>query len=63
MTPRGVTPEEWQAAHEALGSVWTFLDLTPLGWHWEDSPPGAPQGSRYEWWDWHDRSEATPARG
>ncbi|MGE5434721.1 MAG: DUF899 domain-containing protein, partial [Candidatus Doudnabacteria bacterium] len=30
---------------EALGSVWTFLDLTPLGRQevWEDSPAGYPQ--------------------
>src|SRR5688572_22613402 len=30
---------------EALGSVWTFLDLTPLGRQedWEDSPDGYPQ--------------------
>jgi predicted dithiol-disulfide oxidoreductase (DUF899 family) len=30
---------------EALGSVWTFLDLTPLGRQeaWEKSPPGWPQ--------------------
>lgn len=30
---------------EALGSVWTFLDLTPLGRQeeWEDSPSGRPQ--------------------
>ena len=30
---------------EALGSVWTFLDLTPLGRQedWEDSPEGWPQ--------------------
>ena len=29
---------------EALGSVWTFLDLTPLGRQeeWEDTPPGRP---------------------
>ena len=41
---------------EALGSVWTFLDLTPLGRQedWEDTPPGRPQGPRYEWWDYHD---------
>ena len=41
---------------EALGSVWTFLDLTPLGRQedWEDSPPGRPQGPRYEWWRRHD---------
>jgi predicted dithiol-disulfide oxidoreductase (DUF899 family) len=44
---------------EALGSVWTFLDLTPLGRQedWEDSPPGRPQGPRYEWWRRHDEYE------
>jgi hypothetical protein len=33
---------------EALGSVWTFLDLTPLGRQeeWEDTPPGRPQTPR-----------------
>jgi predicted dithiol-disulfide oxidoreductase (DUF899 family) len=46
---------------EALGSVWTFLDLTPLGRQeeWEDSPPGYPQTSRYEWWRRHDEYEGT----
>jgi predicted dithiol-disulfide oxidoreductase (DUF899 family) len=41
---------------EALGSVWTFLDLTPLGRQedWEDSPPGRPQTPPYEWWRLHD---------
>ena len=41
---------------EALGSNWTFLDLTPLGRQedWEDSPPGWPQTPRYEWWRRHD---------
>ncbi|MDQ3777651.1 MAG: DUF899 domain-containing protein [Actinomycetota bacterium] len=41
---------------EALGSVWTFLDLTPLGRQetWEDSPPGYPQTEPYEWWRRHD---------
>lgn len=41
---------------EALGSVWTFLDLTPLGRQedWEDSPPGYPQTKPYEWWRRHD---------
>jgi predicted dithiol-disulfide oxidoreductase (DUF899 family) len=41
---------------EALGSIWTFLDLTPLGRQedWEDSPAGRPQSSRYEWWRRHD---------
>jgi predicted dithiol-disulfide oxidoreductase (DUF899 family) len=41
---------------EALGSVWTFLDLTPLGRQetWEDSPAGWPQTAPYEWWRRHD---------
>jgi predicted dithiol-disulfide oxidoreductase (DUF899 family) len=41
---------------EALGSVWTFLDLTPLGRKedWEDSPAGYPQTRPYEWWRRHD---------
>jgi len=45
---------------EALGSVWTFLDLTPLGRQeeWEDTPPGRPQGPPYQWWRRHDEYEA-----
>jgi predicted dithiol-disulfide oxidoreductase (DUF899 family) len=41
---------------EALGSVWTFLDLTPLGRQedWEDSPKGWPQTAPYTWWRRHD---------
>jgi predicted dithiol-disulfide oxidoreductase (DUF899 family) len=41
---------------EALGSVWTFLDLTPYGRQeeWEDSPQGWPQSAPYEWWRRHD---------
>jgi predicted dithiol-disulfide oxidoreductase (DUF899 family) len=41
---------------EALGSVWTFLDLTPLGRQeeWEDTPPGRPQTPPYKWWRLHD---------
>ena len=41
---------------EALGSVWTFLDLTPLGRQeeWEDSPAGRPQTPPYAWWRRHD---------
>jgi predicted dithiol-disulfide oxidoreductase (DUF899 family) len=44
---------------EALGSVWTFLDLTPLGRQedWEDSPDGWPQGPPYDWWRRHDEYE------
>jgi predicted dithiol-disulfide oxidoreductase (DUF899 family) len=45
---------------EALGSVWTFLDLTPLGRqeNWEDSPAGYPQTKPYEWWRRHDEYES-----
>jgi predicted dithiol-disulfide oxidoreductase (DUF899 family) len=41
---------------EALGSVWSFLDLTPFGRQedWEDSPEGYPQTKRYDWWRRHD---------
>lgn len=44
---------------EALGSVWSFLDLTPLGRQesWEDSPPDRPQGDPYTWWRRHDEYE------
>ncbi len=44
---------------EALGSNWTFLDLTPLGRQedWEDSPAGYPQTAPYEWWRRHDEYE------
>jgi predicted dithiol-disulfide oxidoreductase (DUF899 family) len=46
---------------EALGSVWTLLDLTPLGRQeeWEDSPAGYPQGKPYQWWRRHDEYENT----
>jgi predicted dithiol-disulfide oxidoreductase (DUF899 family) len=41
---------------EALGSNWSYLDLTPLGRQetWEDSPEGYPQTPPYEWWRLHD---------
>ena len=44
---------------EALGSVWTFLDLTPLGRQeeWEDTPPGRVRTPRYQWWRKHDEYE------
>jgi predicted dithiol-disulfide oxidoreductase (DUF899 family) len=47
---------------EALGSVWTFLDLVPLGRQetWEDSPAGYPQTAPYEWWRPHDAYEVKP---
>jgi predicted dithiol-disulfide oxidoreductase (DUF899 family) len=45
---------------EAFGTVWSFLDITPLGRQesWEDSPPGYPQTPTYKWWNWHDNYEA-----
>ena len=48
---------------EALGSVWTFLDVTPLGRQeeWEDSPAGYPQTKPYEWWRRHDEYEHADA--
>jgi predicted dithiol-disulfide oxidoreductase (DUF899 family) len=44
---------------EALGSIWTFLDLTPFGRQetWEDSPAGWPQTAPYQWWRRHDEYE------
>jgi predicted dithiol-disulfide oxidoreductase (DUF899 family) len=44
---------------EALGPVWTLLDITPLGRQetWEDSPEGYPQGAPYTWWRRHDEYE------
>jgi predicted dithiol-disulfide oxidoreductase (DUF899 family) len=41
---------------EALGSAWTFLDLTPFGRQedWEKSPTGRPQTAPYTWWRRHD---------
>jgi predicted dithiol-disulfide oxidoreductase (DUF899 family) len=48
---------------EALGSNWTFLDLTPLGRQetWEDSPAGRRQTAPYAWWRRHDEYQATPS--
>ena len=41
---------------EALGSTWSYLDLTPFGRQetWEDSPGGYPQTPPYNWWNWND---------
>jgi predicted dithiol-disulfide oxidoreductase (DUF899 family) len=41
---------------EAMGSTWSYLDLTALGRQeeWEDSPEGYPQTPPYKWWNWHD---------
>ncbi|OLF11336.1 DUF899 domain-containing protein [Actinophytocola xanthii] len=47
---------------EALGTTWSYLDLTALGRQeeWEDSPPGYPQTPPYVWWRWHDQPDASP---
>lgn len=44
---------------EAMGTLWSYLDLTPLGRQelWEDSPEGYPQNPPYKWWNWHDTYE------
>ncbi|WP_353072821.1 DUF899 domain-containing protein [Tunturiibacter gelidoferens] len=41
---------------EAMGNVWSYLDMTALGRQeeWEDSPAGYPQTPPYKWWNWHD---------
>jgi len=46
---------------EALGSTWSYLDMTALGRQeeWEDSPEGYPQGNPYAWWVWHDEAPQT----
>jgi len=46
---------------EALGSTWSYLDMTALGRQeeWEDSPEGYPQTPPYEWWIWHDEPHTT----
>ncbi|MEU2258748.1 DUF899 domain-containing protein [Streptomyces sp. NPDC019645] len=50
---------------EALGSTWSYLDMTALGRQetWENSPEGYPQTPPYAWWNWHDAygDEAEPA--
>jgi predicted dithiol-disulfide oxidoreductase (DUF899 family) len=41
---------------EAMGSTWSYLDITALGRQeeWEDSPAGYPQTPPYGWWRLHD---------
>lgn len=48
---------------EAMGTVWSYLDMTALGRQelWEDSPAGYPQTKPYEWWNWHDSYAAGAA--
>jgi len=45
---------------EAMGTTWSYLDLTPLGRQetWEDSPKGYPKTPPYKWWNWHDNYDA-----
>jgi predicted dithiol-disulfide oxidoreductase (DUF899 family) len=50
---------------EAIGTTWSYLDMTALGRQeeWEDSPEGYPKSPPYEWWAWHDEySQHTPSR-
>jgi predicted dithiol-disulfide oxidoreductase (DUF899 family) len=41
---------------EALGTTWSYLDITALGRQekWEDSPDGYPRTPAYGWWNLHD---------
>src|ERR1700691_2271350 len=41
---------------EAMGSTWSYLDITPLRRQeeWEDSPESYPQTAPYKWWNSHD---------
>jgi len=45
---------------EALGSTWSYLDITAFGRQedWEDSPEGRPQTPPYRWWNYHDAYDA-----
>ena len=45
---------------EAMGTTWSFLDMTALGRQeeWEDSPEGYPQTPPYQWWNYHDQYAA-----
>lgn len=47
---------------EMLGTVWSYLDLTPYGRQeaWEDSPAGWPQTPPYDWWRRHDKYVQQP---
>lgn len=48
---------------EALGTIWSYLDITPFGRQevWEDSPNGYPQTQTYKWWNWKDNYAADAA--
>lgn len=44
---------------EALGSTWSYLDITAFGRQelWEESPACTPQTQAYGWWRRHDEYE------
>jgi len=48
---------------EAMGTIWSYLDMTALGRQeeWEDSAEGYPQTPPYKWWKWHDEYREAPA--
>jgi predicted dithiol-disulfide oxidoreductase (DUF899 family) len=50
---------------EAMGGVWSYLDITALGRQepWEDSPEGYPQTEAYVWWKLHDEYASTSQLG
>jgi predicted dithiol-disulfide oxidoreductase (DUF899 family) len=50
---------------EAMGSTWSYLDITALGRQeeWEDSPEGYPQTPPYVWWHRHDEYPDHPSTG
>lgn len=45
---------------EKLGTIWSFLDITPLGRQedWEDSLEGTPKTPPFRWWRLNDEYEA-----
>jgi predicted dithiol-disulfide oxidoreductase (DUF899 family) len=49
---------------EAMGTTWSYLDITALGRQeeWEDSPEGYPQTPPYQWWNYHDAYDGAAAR-
>lgn len=44
---------------EAVGTSWSFLELTPFGRQetTEDSPAGCPQGDPFAWYRLHDEHD------
>ena len=56
MSPPGLSTGAGRSVGCTLGTVWTLLDLTPLGRqeNWEDAPAGTPQTEPYHWWRRHD---------